>query len=56
MRPVVLAVTAAAVAGSFVGSALVGRIPERSLRKGFGVFVLVMGVVVLAQELARLWG
>lgn len=54
--PVVLAVTAAAVVGSFVGSALVGRIPERSLRKGFGVFVLVMGVVVLAQEVPRLFG
>lgn len=54
--PVVLAVTAAAVAGSFVGSALVGRIPERALRKGFGVFVLVMGVVVLAQEVPRLFG
>lgn len=49
--PVVLAVTAAAVVGSFLGSALVGRIPERSLRKGFGYFVLVMGVFVFAKEL-----
>ncbi|MHB1010551.1 MAG: sulfite exporter TauE/SafE family protein [Propionibacteriaceae bacterium] len=48
--PVVLAVTAAAVVGSFVGTALIGRIPERALRKSFGVFVLVMGAVVLAEE------
>ncbi len=54
--PVVLAVTVAAIAGSFLGSALVGRIPERSLRRGFGVFVLLMGVVVLVQEVPRLFG
>lgn len=49
--PLVLAFTAIAVAGSFVGTVLAGRIPERALRKGFGIFVLVMGVVVLSQEL-----
>lgn len=54
--PVVLAVTAAAILGSFLGSALVGRIHERWLRKGFGIFVLLMGVVVLAQEIPRLLG
>ena len=48
--PIVLAFTATAIAGSFAGVALAGRIPERSLRKGFGVFVLVIGVFVLAQE------
>ena len=52
--PVVLMVTAAAIAGSFLGTALVGRIPETTLRKGFGVFVLMMGVVVLAQEVPGL--
>lgn len=48
--PIVLAFTALAIAGSFVGAALAGRIPETTLRKGFGYFVLVMGVVVLVQE------
>jgi hypothetical protein len=52
--PVVLAVTAMAIVGSFMGTALVGRIPEKTLRKSFGVFVLVMGVVVLAQEIPRI--
>ncbi len=48
--PIVTAFTATAIAGSFVGVALAGRIPERSLRTGFGVFVLVMGAFVLLQE------
>jgi uncharacterized protein len=52
--PVVLAVTATAIAGSFIGTALIGRIPERALRKSFGVFVLIMGIVVLAQEVPRI--
>lgn len=47
----VLGVTAAAVLGSFVGARLAGRIPETMLRKGFGYFVLLMGVFVLVQEL-----
>ncbi|GEO97455.1 sulfite exporter TauE/SafE family protein [Kocuria turfanensis] len=45
------AVTVAAIAGSIAGARLAGRIPEAALRKGFGVFVLVMGVFVLTQEL-----
>lgn len=45
------AVTLAAILGSLLGSRLAGRIPEVLLRKGFGVFVLVMGVFVLIQEL-----
>ncbi|TNH31111.1 sulfite exporter TauE/SafE family protein [Micromonospora orduensis] len=45
------AVTAAAIAGSFVGGRLAGRIPADILRKSFGWFVVVMGVFVLAQQL-----
>jgi uncharacterized protein len=48
--PVVLAFTATAIAGSFIGSALAGKIPETALRKGFGVFVLVVGGFVIYQE------
>lgn len=47
----VLGVTATAVLGSFVGARLAGRIPEATLRKGFGYFVLLMGIFVLVQEL-----
>lgn len=49
--PVVLAFTGVAVAGSFAGAALAGKVPEKALRRGFGIFVLVMGVFVLSQEL-----
>lgn len=44
-------VTAAAILGSFIGARLAGRIPEAALRRGFGIFVLLMGVFVLVQEL-----
>ena len=52
--PVVLAFTAVAVVGSFIGSAISSRLPEAALRKGFGIFVLVMGVFVLVQEIPAL--
>ncbi|GAA4371007.1 sulfite exporter TauE/SafE family protein [Agromyces bauzanensis] len=48
--PVVLAFTAIAIAGSFIGSALAGKVPETALRKGFGIFVLVVGGFVIFQE------
>ncbi|GAA4282701.1 sulfite exporter TauE/SafE family protein [Brevibacterium daeguense] len=49
-------VTLAAIVGSVIGAKLAGRIPETALRKGFGVFVLVMGVFVLVQELPGPFG
>ncbi|WP_308188688.1 MULTISPECIES: sulfite exporter TauE/SafE family protein [unclassified Streptomyces] len=45
-------VTAAAVVGSLVGGRLAGRIPQDTLRKGFGWFVVVMGVFVLGQQVS----
>ncbi len=51
--PVVLAFTAIAITGSLVGAWLAGRIPGKTLRKGFGYFVLVMGAVVLTQEVPK---
>jgi uncharacterized membrane protein YfcA len=46
-----LAVTAMAVVGSFIGGKLAGRIPPATLRRGFGVFVVVMAVFILGKEL-----
>ena len=46
-----LGVTAAAVAGSFVGGALAGRIAAGRLRTAFGVLVLVMAALILVEEL-----
>jgi uncharacterized protein len=53
--PVALAVTAAAVLGSLVGSRLSGRVHPETLRKGFGWFVIGMGVVVLVQQVPAAW-
>ncbi|MCC6269893.1 MAG: sulfite exporter TauE/SafE family protein [Microbacteriaceae bacterium] len=52
--PTVLAFAAAAIAGSFVGTKLAGVVPDKALRKGFGFFVLAMGIFVLSQEIPRL--
>ncbi|QNE73901.1 TSUP family transporter [Streptomyces finlayi] len=46
-----LAITAAAIVGSLIGSRFAGRIPQDTLRKAFGWFVVVMGVFVLTQQL-----
>jgi uncharacterized membrane protein YfcA len=45
------AVTLAAVVGSFLGGRLTGRIPEETLRRSFGWFIVVMGVFVLSQQI-----
>ncbi|MFF4415695.1 sulfite exporter TauE/SafE family protein [Streptosporangium sp. NPDC001559] len=51
-----LTVTAAAVVGSLIGSRFAGRIPQDTLRKAFGWFVVVMGVFVLSRQLpAAVW-
>ncbi|MEU5714659.1 sulfite exporter TauE/SafE family protein [Streptomyces sp. NPDC020403] len=46
-----LTVTAVAVVGSLLGGRVAGRIPQETLRKAFGWFVVVMGVFVLSQQL-----
>ncbi|MEO6827592.1 MAG: sulfite exporter TauE/SafE family protein [Microbacteriaceae bacterium] len=54
--PIVLSFTAVAVAGSFFGAKLAGIVPDRLLRKGFGFFVLAMGIFVLSREIPGLVG
>ncbi len=44
------AVTGAAVLGALLGGPLAERIPPEALRRIFGWFVLVMSVIVVAQE------
>ena len=46
-----LIVTGLAVAGIFIGNALSKKISADSLKKGFGWFVLVMGIYILVKEL-----
>lgn len=48
---ITLAVTAAAIAGSVVGGHLAGVVPPERLRRGFGVLVLAMAALILADQL-----
>ncbi len=48
-----LSFTAIAVSGIFIGQSLSDRISGASLKKGFGWFVLAMGIYVLSKELFR---
>jgi hypothetical protein len=54
--PIVLGFTGVAIVGSLLGVKLAGLVPEKALRRGFGWFVLVMGVFVLVQEIPKLLG
>jgi len=46
-----LSITALAIAGIFVGDKLSKRIDGNKLKTGFGWFVLVMGLYIIAQQL-----
>ena len=47
-------VTGVAVVGALIGVPLMKRVPEKALKKGFGWFVLAMGLVILVRELIGL--
>ena len=42
------------VVGGLIGVPLMKRVPEKALKKGFGWFVLAMGLVILVRELIGL--
>ncbi|MEP7254331.1 MAG: sulfite exporter TauE/SafE family protein [Ferruginibacter sp.] len=44
-------ITAIAVAGIFIGGAMAKKIAGEKLKKGFGWFVLVMGIYIIIKEL-----
>lgn len=44
-------ITAIAVAGIFIGGAMAKRIAGEKLKKGFGWFVMIMGVYIIIKEL-----
>jgi uncharacterized membrane protein YfcA len=46
-----LTVTALAIGGIFIGDALSKKIDSHKLKKGFGWFVLVMGIYIIVKEL-----
>jgi uncharacterized membrane protein YfcA len=43
--------TLLAIAGIFIGSKLADKISGASLKKGFGWFVLIMGIYIIVKEL-----
>jgi hypothetical protein len=45
-------VTSLAIVGIFVGNQLSKKIDGAALKKGFGWFVLVMGIYIIVKELA----
>ena len=47
-------ITVAAVAGIFIGTKLGEKIQGEKLKKGFGWFVLVMGIYILIKEVSTL--
>ena len=46
-----ITITTIAVAGIFIGGVLNKKIPGDKLKKGFGWFVLIMGIYILTKEL-----
>jgi uncharacterized protein len=46
--------TGLSIVGIFIGSFLSKKINEKALKKGFGWFVLVMGIYIIGKELMRL--
>lgn len=48
--PFLLIISSIAVVGIFIGSALSKKIPGDKLKKGFGWFVLIMGLYILTNE------
>ena len=49
-----LTISAIAIVGLFVGMALSKKVSEKALKKGFGIFVLVMGTIILIDQLSKM--
>jgi len=52
--PVLLAIAGVGVVGSFAGHRLGRRLPQATLRKVFGVFLVLMGLFIAADAGPRL--
>jgi uncharacterized membrane protein YfcA len=51
-----LLVTGLGIAGSFAGSHFAKRVPQDKLKKGFGYFLIVMGVYILIRSVPTVLG
>jgi uncharacterized membrane protein YfcA len=43
-------VTGLGIVGSFGGAKIANRMPQEKLKKGFGYFLIVMGIYILARS------
>jgi uncharacterized membrane protein YfcA len=51
-----LIVTALGVVGSFAGAKIASRMPQDKLKKGFGIFLIAMGLYILARSAPEVLG
>ena len=49
----IIKLSAIALVGLLIGTQLVKKIPEQSLKKAFGIFVLVMGAFILYDQVSK---
>ena len=52
---VIMIVTALGVVGSFAGSRIANHVDQDKLKKVFGLFLIVMGIYILARTLPAVW-
>jgi uncharacterized membrane protein YfcA len=48
-----LLVTGLGIVGSFAGARIANRMPQEKLKKGFGIFLVVMGIYILARSVPQ---
>lgn len=53
--PVLLMVTVIGAFGIFIGQKFSSKVDEKSLKKGFGYFILLIGSLVLIDQLIKLY-
>jgi uncharacterized membrane protein YfcA len=53
MVTLILPFTSFAIAGSLLGAALVPHVPQATLKRGFAIFLLGLGVLVAAKNLSH---
>jgi uncharacterized membrane protein YfcA len=48
--PLLLIISALGIAGSVLGAQVANRLPQQQLKRGFGYFLVVMGIYILARS------
>ena len=48
-RQTLMVVTGLGIAGSFAGAKIAKSMPQQTLKKGFGYFLIVMGIYILVR-------